>query len=130
VQAAIVIDIAFVIAVFLFVSLVRPDLHIEDSRSLLEFRDPLTLTLKTENVRADENPEASQWQCVPHQETCGGTDWRKAEAPTAKAGASRAMRCKTECPLWVKSGLLRRTTSCPLWAKSGQCQYRNGTPLI
>ena len=39
-QIAIVIDIAFVVVVFLFVSLVRLDLHIESGRSLLEFRDP------------------------------------------------------------------------------------------
>jgi hypothetical protein len=74
VQAAIVIDIAFVVAVFLFVSLIRPDIHIEGGRSLLEFRDPLSLAPKTENVSADENREASLWQCVPHQEARGGTD--------------------------------------------------------
>jgi hypothetical protein len=74
VQAAIVIDIAFVVAIFLFVSLVRPDIHIESGRSLLEFRDPLSLRPKTENVDADENREAIQWQCVPHQEERGGTD--------------------------------------------------------
>ncbi len=73
-QAAIVIDIAFVVAVFLFVSLIRPDIHIEGGRSLLEFRDPLSLAPKTENVSADENREASLWQCVPHQEARGGTD--------------------------------------------------------
>ena len=71
---AIVIDIAFIVVVFLFLSLVRPDLHIESGQSLLEFRDPLTLRLKTENVSADENWEAIQWQCVPHQEERGGTD--------------------------------------------------------
>ena len=71
---AIVIDIAFIVVVFLFLSLVRPDLHIESGQSLLEFRDPLTLRLKTENVSADENREAIQWQCVPHQEERGGTD--------------------------------------------------------
>jgi hypothetical protein len=65
VQIAIVIDIAFMVVVFLFVSLVRPDLHIESGRSLLEFRDPLSLRPKTENVSADENREASQQQCVP-----------------------------------------------------------------
>jgi len=74
VQAAIVIDITFVVAVFLFVSLVRPDIHIEGGRSLLEFRDPLSLRPKPENVGADENREAVQWQCVPHQEERGGTD--------------------------------------------------------
>jgi hypothetical protein len=74
VQIAIVIDIAFMVVVFLFVSLVRPDLHIESGRSLLEFRDPLSLRPKTENVSADENREASQQQCVPHQEERGGTD--------------------------------------------------------
>jgi hypothetical protein len=74
VQAAIVIDIAFVVAIFLFVSLVRPDIHIESGRSLLEFRDPLSLAPKTENVSADENREASLRQCVPHQEARGGTD--------------------------------------------------------
>jgi hypothetical protein len=74
VQAAIVIDIAFVVAVFLFVSLIRPDIHIEGGRSLLEFRNPLSLAPKTENVSADENREASLWQCVPHQEARGGTD--------------------------------------------------------
>jgi len=73
VQVAIVIDIAFIVVVFLFLSLVRPDLHIEGGRSLLEFRDPLSLRPKTENVSADENPEASQRQCVPYQEV-GGTD--------------------------------------------------------
>lgn len=73
-QAAIVIDIAFVVAVFLFVSLIRPDIHIEGGRSLLEFRDPLSLAPKTENVSADENREASLRQCVPHQEARGGTD--------------------------------------------------------
>jgi hypothetical protein len=70
VQIAILIDIV----VFLFLSLVRPDLHIESGQSLLEFRDPLTLRPKTENVSADENREASQQQCVPHQEAGGGTD--------------------------------------------------------
>jgi hypothetical protein len=49
------IDIAFVVAVFSSPFLVRPDLHIENGRSLLEFRDPLSLRPKTENVRADEN---------------------------------------------------------------------------
>ena len=73
-QIAIVIDIAFIVVVFLSLSLVRPDLHIESGRSLLEFRDPLTLRPKTENVSADENREASQPQCVPHQEAGGGTD--------------------------------------------------------
>jgi hypothetical protein len=69
---AIVIDIAFIVAVFLFVSLVRPDLHIEGGQSLLEFRDPLTLMPNTGS--ADDNREGSQWQCVPHQEARGGTD--------------------------------------------------------
>ncbi len=69
---AIVIDIAFIVVVFLFLSLVRPDLHIEGGQSLLEFRDPLTLIPKTES--ADDNWEGSQWQCVPHQEARGGTD--------------------------------------------------------
>ena len=69
---AIVIDIAFIVVVFLFISLVRPDLHIEGGQSLLEFRDPLTLIPKTES--ADDNWEGSQWQCVPHQEARGGTD--------------------------------------------------------
>ena len=73
-QVAIVIDIAFMVAVLLFVSLVRPDLHIEAGQSLLEFRDPLTLMPKIENVSADENREAGQWQCTPRQETRGGTD--------------------------------------------------------
>ena len=49
------IDIAFVVAIFSSPFLVRPDLHIENGRSLLEFRDPLSLRPKTENVRADEN---------------------------------------------------------------------------
>ena len=71
VETAIAIDIAFIVAVFLFVSLVRPDLHIEGGQSLLEFRDPLTLGPKTENASADENRQASQWQCVPHQEARG-----------------------------------------------------------
>jgi len=74
VQVAIVIDIVFIVVVFLFLSLVRPDLHIEGGRSLLEFRDPLSLGPKTENVSADENREASQRQCVPRQEARGGTD--------------------------------------------------------
>ena len=69
---AIVVDIAFIVVVFLFLSLVRPDLHIEGGQSLLEFRDPLTLIPKTES--ADDNWEGSQWQCVPHQEARGGTD--------------------------------------------------------
>jgi hypothetical protein len=71
---AIVIDIAFIVVVFLFLSLVRPDLHIESGQSLLEFRDPLTLRPKTENLSAYENQEASQRQCVPFQEERGGTD--------------------------------------------------------
>ena len=50
------IDIAFVVAVFSSSFLVRPDLHIEDGRSLLEVRDPLSLRPKTEVIRADENP--------------------------------------------------------------------------
>ena len=50
------IDIAFILVVFSSPFLVRPDLHIENGRSLLEFRDPLSLRPKTENVRADENP--------------------------------------------------------------------------
>ena len=50
------IDIAFIVVVFSSPFLVRPDLHIESGRSLLEFRDPLSLSPKTENVRADENP--------------------------------------------------------------------------
>ena len=51
------IDIAFIVAVFSSPFLVRPDLHMEDGRSLLEFRDPLSLRPKTEDVRADENPQ-------------------------------------------------------------------------
>jgi hypothetical protein len=74
VQAAIVIDIAFVVAVFLFVSLIRPDLHIEAGQSLLEFRDPLTLMPKMENMSANENRETGQWQWAPGQATRGGTD--------------------------------------------------------
>lgn len=73
-QVAIVIDIAFIVVVFLFVSLVRPDLHIEGGRSLLEFRDPLSLMPKTETLGADENREVSQLQCVPLQVERGGTD--------------------------------------------------------
>lgn len=73
-QVAIVIDIAFIVVVFLFVSLVRPDLHIEGGRSLLEFRDPLSLMPKTETLGADENREVSQLQCVPLQAERGGTD--------------------------------------------------------
>lgn len=73
-QVAIVIDIAFIVVVFLFVSLVRPDLHIEGGRSLLEFRDPLSLMPKTETLGADENREVSQLQCVPLQAEKGGTD--------------------------------------------------------
>lgn len=53
-QIAIVIDIAFVVAVFLFLSFVPPDLHIESGRSLLEFRDPLSLLPETKNIGADE----------------------------------------------------------------------------
>jgi hypothetical protein len=52
---AIGIDIAFIVVVFACPFLLRPDLHIENGRSLLEFRDPLSLRPKTENVRADEN---------------------------------------------------------------------------
>ena len=73
-QVAIVIDIAFIVVVFLFVSLVRPDLHIEGGRSLLEFRDPLSLMPKAEALGADENREVSQLQCVPLQVERGGTD--------------------------------------------------------
>lgn len=73
-QVAIVIDIVLIVVVFLFLSLVRPDLHIEGGRSLLDFRDPLSLRPKTENVSADENREASQRQCVSRQEARGGTD--------------------------------------------------------
>ena len=73
-QVAIVIDIAFIVVVFLFVSLVRPDLHIEGGRSLLEFRDPLSLMPKTEALGADENRELSQRRCVPLQVESGGTD--------------------------------------------------------
>ena len=54
---AIVIDVAFIVVVFLFLSLVRPDLHIENGRSLLEFRDPLSLMPKTENG-GSEKPQA------------------------------------------------------------------------
>ena len=50
------IDIAFIVVVFSSPFLVRPDLHIEDGRSLLEVRDPLSLRPKTEVIRADENP--------------------------------------------------------------------------
>jgi hypothetical protein len=74
VQVAVIIDVAFIFAVFLFVSLVRPDLHIEGGRSLLEFRDPLSLMPRTENLGADENLESSQRQCVPLQVERGGTD--------------------------------------------------------
>jgi hypothetical protein len=49
------IDIAFIVVVFSSPFLVRSDLHIENGRSLLEFRDPLSFRPKTENVRADEN---------------------------------------------------------------------------
>ena len=73
-QTAAIIDIAFVVAVFLFVSLVRPDLHIEGGRSLLEFRDPLSLMPRTENLGADENFEASRQQCAPLQMDRGDTD--------------------------------------------------------
>ena len=51
------IDIAFIVVVFGSPFLVQPDLHIENGRSLLEFRDPLSLRTKTEVVRADENPK-------------------------------------------------------------------------
>jgi len=50
------IDIAFIVVVFSSPFLVRPDLHIENGRSLLEFRDPLSLGPTTEVVRDDENP--------------------------------------------------------------------------
>ena len=73
-QVAAIIDVAFIVAIFLFVSLVRPDLHIEGGRSLLEFRDPLSLMPRTENLGADENLESSQRQCVPLQVERGGTD--------------------------------------------------------
>ena len=65
-QVAIIIDVAFIVVVFLFVSLVGPDFHIEGGGSLLEFRDPLSLMRKTENLSA-ENREAIQRQCVPPQ---------------------------------------------------------------
>jgi len=50
------IDIAFIVVVFSSPFLVRPDLHIENGRSLLEFRDPVSLGPTTEVVRDDENP--------------------------------------------------------------------------
>ena len=74
VQIAIAIDIAFIVVVFLFLDLISIYIYRESGRSLLEFRDPLTLLPKTENVSADENWEASQRQCVPHQEAGGGID--------------------------------------------------------
>ena len=46
----------------------------EGGRSLLEFRDPLSLMPKTETLGADENREVSQLQCVPLQAEKGGTD--------------------------------------------------------
>ena|SRR4249920_3902742 len=44
----------------------------EGGRSLLEFRDPLSLMPKTETL--GENREVSQLQCVPLQVEKGGTD--------------------------------------------------------
>ena len=73
-QVAVIVDVAFIVAVFLLVSLVRPDLHIEGGRSLLEFRDPLSLMPRMENLGTDENLETSQRQCVPLQVERGGTD--------------------------------------------------------
>jgi len=52
---AISIDIAFVAIVFAAVFSVRPDLHEENGKSLLEFRDPLSLSPRMKNVRKDEN---------------------------------------------------------------------------
>jgi hypothetical protein len=52
---AIGVDIAFIVVVLVCLFSVRPGLHIENGRSLLEFRDPLSLRSKTEDVRADEN---------------------------------------------------------------------------
>ena len=52
---AIGVDIAFILLVFVSFFFVRPDLHKEDGRSLLEFRDPLSLGPRTKNVRADDD---------------------------------------------------------------------------
>ena len=57
------IDIAFIVAVFSAPFLVGPDLHIENGRSLLEFRDPLSLRPKTEVIGADENYENDEKNC-------------------------------------------------------------------
>lgn len=54
-MTAISIDIAFIVVVFICMFFVRPDLHKENGRSLLEFRDPLSLKPTTKNVGADEN---------------------------------------------------------------------------
>jgi hypothetical protein len=53
--AAISIDIVFIVVFFASIFFVRHDLHKENGRSLLEFRDPLSLRPKTKNIRADEN---------------------------------------------------------------------------
>jgi hypothetical protein len=68
VQIAIVIDVAFMVVVFLFVSLVRPDLHIESGRSLLEFRDPLSLGPKTEIVRMKIGKQANNASPIRRRE--------------------------------------------------------------
>ena len=65
-QIAIAIDIAFIVVVFLFLDLIS--IYIESGRSLLEFRDPLTLLPKTENVSADENWEASNASPIKRRE--------------------------------------------------------------
>jgi len=49
--AAISIDIAFIVVVFACMFFVRPDFHKENGRSLLEFRDPLSLKPKTDEER-------------------------------------------------------------------------------
>lgn len=52
---AISIDIAFIVIFFAALFFVRPDLHKEDDKSLLEFRDPLSLGPILKNARDDEN---------------------------------------------------------------------------
>jgi len=52
---AISIDIAFIVIFFAALFFVRPDLHKEDDKSLLELRDPLSLGPISKNVRDYEN---------------------------------------------------------------------------
>lgn len=104
-QVAIVIDIVFIVVVFLFLSLVRPDLHIEGGRSLLEFRDPLSLGPKTENVSADENREASPTAMRPPSRGGRGNRLKTARIAYAR-NLSKGRPCDFEAlsPLGVISG--------------------------